>query len=442
MRNKNYGLSAMYVRLRRNALVLLTGSVAILIFGFVSSWLNAQSIGAKGVGVMFLFQSTVAIVQGFFSFGTQQPVIKIGREAIESGDMAALSDVVGACMTVDFLSSFFGAILGLFAVYFFSGWLGVPDDLKIFAYSYCAIILLSCTSWAGGVLRLLDKFKLMSLIQVIPQASLSVLYFFLYANGAGLRTYLLTYLIVGCVASVVLLVVAYTHVVQASGFAPKLVLIVSRYPQWVQLRSYLFTTSFTGTINSLRGNLDSLVLGFVGGAQLVGVYGILKQTAGALNKLSGIVSSIAFPEISLLAVKKDFVAARNLLVIMVRVGAVVGGVAVLFGTLFGAFFLESVFGADFGQGANALVAMIASAAIFLSAASFGGFVQAFISPEALLKINGVAFVAQLFLGLPSIYFGGLMGAACSQLVYSGLVWAGSWLLLHSFFRDQIHTRVS
>jgi O-antigen/teichoic acid export membrane protein len=163
----------------------------------------------------------------------------------------------------------------------------------------------------------------------------------------------------------------------------------------------------------------------------VGVYTVVRQVAGAFNKLAMAASSAIFPEVAALASKRAAAVARRLLNRLALLGLLLGLAGLAGMVVLGRPVLRIAFGPDFMAGYAALLLLGAAGAITLSGASFGGFVQAFASPVRLLQVYLGAFSVYVVAAPLLIYNLGLNGAPLAQLAFAMALWTGCWWALRN-----------
>lgn len=421
-------------RVRANLAVLLGSAGVATFLGFCTVAINARSIGAEGVGVIALFQSSAALLVGLFSFGTQQPLIKLGRQAIEEGRKSDVGSILLLGFVIDTLAAIAAGVVALIVVSFGAKYVGISQEYIELAKLYTVVIFLSGVASTNGVFRLLYRFHFVGAFQVF----VSLLLFFsscaLFYFSSPLYWYVYAYAFVYSFGSILQVLAAF-WLIKKSGFSFFGNLGVLGRPGFLSdFFSYIWTTNATGTINTLRANLDVLLLGFFFDSATSGIYSVVRQLAGVMNKITSAISIVVFPEVSLLAAKRDFAASFRLLKSLAVGGLFLGGLAVMIAAIFGEHVLAIGFGLQFRSGGAALNFLVFSSAIMMSAAAFGGFVQVYISPRALLNVYVFAFVAYVLVLFPAAYFAGLDGVAAGQLAFSLVVWFGCCIPL--FYRLQ------
>jgi O-antigen/teichoic acid export membrane protein len=158
----------------------------------------------------------------------------------------------------------------------------------------------------------------------------------------------------------------------------------------------------------------------------VGIYNVVKQIAGALNKVASASSAAVFPEIAVLASQKRLDDARGVVRKIAWFSVALGGCAVLASVLFGGYVLELGFGVDFRLGWRALVLLAVAATLSFASTPYSMFVQAVISPSRLMRAHVISFLTYLACAPVVIKVWSLNGAAVAQVVFSLVLLATCW----------------
>ncbi|MBB5985659.1 oligosaccharide flippase family protein [Sphingobium lignivorans] len=421
--------------IRRNLLILLGGTGSATLITFATVWLNARALGAEGLGVLTLIQAYVAFLGGFVSFGTQQSCIRLCTQAMSDGMPERLNIVTGIAIALDLLAGAAGGIIALIALPWFVSLNPALKPYLPYLLAYTLTVFLSGISAMNGVFRLFDAFGKVSLLQVIGAALNLIASGLLFMNDAPLEHYLVAFAANLALTNLLHFFLGF-RLLRRNGVLPSFRLEdLQRSPMMAEFISYSWTTWGTSTINSLRTRMDVFVLGYFWSTAVVGVYGVLRQVVGPMSKVIAAISSATFTETSRLAATGDLARARALLTRLALMGLVPGSVIILGTWLLGSFFLGLAFGPEFAAGGPALLVLVIGSTIMLSAATFGGFVQAFISPTRLLGIYLWAigaFLLTLIVAVPSL---GMVGAAMAQAISAVIIWGASWLVLRACFRS-------
>lgn len=410
-----------------------------MVLSLVTVAINARALGTAGLGVIALFQASAGMLIGVFSIGSQLPMIRLGRQAIEDGNRERVGVIAGLAILLDIGVAILAGLCALLLIRISPDLLGISREMQGLAQFYTIVIFFSGTSVANGLFRLLNRFKYIGYIQIIQGLLILAVAVTLYLGSAELPAYIIAYAVIQSATEFAKLLLT-LRLLRLEDipicFNPRRIrreAILSEY------FSYGWTTSLIGTIETLRKNSDTLFLGAIFGSSLVGIYAVVKQLTGAVNKAMGTVSSAAFPEVCALAARSDYSGARKLLNRFAILGMIIGACAVVMVAMMGDSILSQGFGNAFSAGYLPLLAMMVAVAINLSSISFSGFVQAFVSPQKLLKVFVMAFGLYVISAPILIYFAGIIGASVGQIIFAATVWLACWKILNGALpRNSLH----
>jgi O-antigen/teichoic acid export membrane protein len=172
------------------------------------------------------------------------------------------------------------------------------------------------------------------------------------------------------------------------------------------------------TVEGLRSNGDSLLVGATVSIEAAGIYNVAKQLAGVLRKLSTIYASAAFPEISALSAHGENLSAARIRRRMLWIGGTVGLIAILVTLVVGRPALGLLFGPRFEAAWIPLVILTAAAAAQLIGYTLSMYVQVYVGPEHLFKAYMGAIALFLLAVAPLTSAIAITGTAIAQLLFS------------------------
>ena len=439
MRIEVIDLPSILGRIAKNVGILMGATGIAAMLGFATVALNARSLGAEGIGIIALFQGSAAILTGLFNIGSQQPMIRLGRQAIEDHQNDRLAIIAGLAVLLDILAAFLAGLCALFLVWLVPGLIGLSDEMRNLAFFYTIVIFLSGTAASSGILRLLNCFHYIGAIQVANALLIFLAAGALFLSEATVGAYITAYALIYAATSVIQVVLA-VMLLRCKGiavrFKPREIRQSGILPEYF---AYGWTTSATSTLDTLRRDADALLLGAFFGPGVVGIYSVVKQLAGVFNKLSTSLYSSAFPEICFFETKRDYVGATGLRNRLVFFGLALGAAFTALAALFGEAILRMGFGEHFAEGSAALTLMLVAATVSSSAGILSMFVQVFVSPKRLLVIFLGAFVPYLFIAPMAIFNFGLIGAPIGQITFASGLWFGCWASLSTVLPRKIAT---
>lgn len=410
---------SLYRRMARNLLYLAGGTGASALFTMGAVALMARALSPAEFGHVVLLQTSALILRGFLSFGTQQPIIRLGAEALEAGETERLGRIVGLGLLYDMLAGTVSALVALLIILLAAGPLGLSDTLGsalVFAFALLFTGYLS----ANGIFRLLNRFGLLGLLQGGTAAVTFAAAAALYASGAGFSAFAWLWA-ASMVLSIQLQLWTALLLIRRSGARIRF--------SWRKLApddrrhffDYGWSTWGLAVVESTRMYGDSLLVGALVGVEAAGIYNVAKQVAGIVRKITDIYASAAFPEVSTLAARKDLAGARKLRARLVTAGGLAGAAGMLLVALAGQPLLAWGFGPAFAAGYFALLLLVVAAGLQLIAHPLAIYVQVFVSPARLFGIYAAGLALYLLAAPGGIFWLGTTGAALGQIFFSAVV---------------------
>jgi O-antigen/teichoic acid export membrane protein len=411
------GVRAIYRRLARNSAFLALGTIASALFLMLAVVLTARALTPREFGLLVLFQSATMMVATLMSFSTQQPVIKLGSSALAEGDMARLGRLIGLGLLLD-LSAATVATIGAFAFLAVGrGWIGIGEDQLPIAEAFAASLLFSGYLTSNGIMRLLDRFGLLSLIQAGGAALVLLATFILYRGNAPFEAYCWTWALFYALNAQLPL---WTGLVLArrAGIPIAFSGRAMHRDEIAIFFSYCWTTWGVATVEALRSNGDSLMVGALVSVEGAGLYNVAKQLAGVLRKFNTVYASAAFPEISAMFAHGEKGSADHVRRRMLWLGGLIGAVALVAALLLGRPVLGMLFGPRFEAAWLPLVILTAAAAAQMISHTFSMYVQVYAGPQRLFYAYMLAMTLFVLAVLPLTLAAALPGAALAQLLFS------------------------
>ena len=414
---RDLGAGAVYRRLARNSAYLAGGTAASALFMMLAAVLNARSLSAREFGLLVLFQSATTMVAVLMSFATQQPVIKLGSAALAKGDVERLGRIIGLGLLFDVAAAIVAAGLAFGFLAIGRDWVGIGGDQLGDASLFAGSLLFTGYLTANGIFRLLNRFGLLSLIQAGTAAALLAVTVWLYASGAPFRAYCWTWAVFFALNAQVPLVVGLL-LARRAGIKVRLAPARMATGDVRTFLAYCWTTWGVATIEALRSNGDSLLVGAMVSVEAAGVYNVAKQLAGVLRKANAIYASAMFPEVSALSAQGEVENARRVRRRILALSGLVGAVAVGAALIFGHLVLGLLFGARFEAAYWPLVILAAAAGSQLVSHTLSMYVQVYVSPERLFHVYLLAILLFAIVVFPLTSVLALTGTALAQLMFS------------------------
>nr|WP_281431834.1 lipopolysaccharide biosynthesis protein [Rhizobium setariae] len=339
---------------------MLTGNFSASLIGLAGFALTARALGPADYGILALCFAFTRAVERLVSFQSWQPLIKFGADALETGKLDDLRQLLKFGLLLDISAALLAWVVAVLLIYFASPLFGITDATRTFALIYCTVLPFQISGMPTAALRLYGRFSVLAYGQVfgsILRVLLCLLGVFL---SWGLLEFTLIWMGMQIATSVSMTLYAFAELRRQGlhgTFMAPLRGVTERFPG---LWRFALSANVSLTIRSSASEFDTLLVGYLADPTSAGLYHIAKRI-GRIAQQAGVqVQAVVYPELAKLWATRA-VGAFNQIVrqtqwILLGAGiALVGGIYVTIEPL-----LVWTAGADF-RGAAPLVTVQAVA---------------------------------------------------------------------------------
>ena len=422
-------------RVLRNAGLLLTGRVATGVLNLAILSIAAHALGAEEFGLIVLVQTYVQTITAVATFQSWQAVIRFGAIDVENKDMTAFHALLRFCTVLDIAGALLATVVAVAAVPLVGPWLGWNPDVMASARPYALVTLFAITATPTGLLRLHDRFDLLSIQSVVSPLlrliGVGLAAFF----GWTLAAYLAVWFVGGGVAGLVLIAMGW-HQAWRSGqlagfdtrpaawFAPP-----ARHPG---LWRFAILSNLHVTVQTVTGYLAPVLVGALAGPAQAGLFKIARDVATAITKPAELLNNSVYPEFARLASQGQWRAFPRLILRGGSMAAGAGALLVVIAVLIGTWFLGTFFGPDFVAAQGCMLLLGVAATLTIAGFAFDPALYAMGRPAIPLQVNTAAVLLYLpVLAVLTPTYGAL-GAGVAGLIASLAVFIamGAFTFIH------------
>ena len=171
--------------LLKNSSYLGVSKAVAAVCGLAFLALAGRGLGVLLFGTLILITSYVKAVSGIAKFQSWQLIVRYGGHGVAHGDPEHFKVATGFAFALDVVSGIAGLIVGAAILPFIAPQVGIEPQYLWLAMFYCTVLPIMSSATPDGVLRVLDRFDLISwagTVQPIMRALLCVVAFVMGAS--------------------------------------------------------------------------------------------------------------------------------------------------------------------------------------------------------------------------------------------------------------------
>ncbi|MEM0985264.1 MAG: lipopolysaccharide biosynthesis protein [Pseudomonadota bacterium] len=355
-------------RILKNMGLLFGGKTSAVLIGLVVLGIAARALTVEELGSLLLLHAFVALVTGVASFKSWQALIQYGTRPSKDGDLPRFQRLLRFTIGLDLLAALVAAILSVSAFLVIRTTLGLPDSVFGLALVHCLVSAANLRSTPLGVLRLHDRFDLISLYdQVVPFVRLvgaiaGVLI------GGGLGWFIGVWAVAAAATNIVMPALALRELRRRGEdkglFSAAPTLKAPEEGIW----RFVWMSNIDATISLFDKQMPTMLSGVLLGPAFAALFKIARDISDVFAKAARLLNQVLYPELVRLMTDGD--SARSVRIILytsLSLLAVGSGVAVLiriFGPALFSVALEPAY-----QGVAPIATLLVVAAALMGAAA-------------------------------------------------------------------------
>ena len=175
--------------LLKNSSYLGVSKIIAAIAGVATLAFAGRGLGVILFGMLILISSYIKAVSGIAKFQSWQLIVRYGGHGVAHGDPEHFQVATGFAFALDVVSGIGGMIVGAALLPFIAAWVGITPEYLWLGMLYCTVLPVMAGATPDGVLRVLDRFDLISWSGTLMPISRALLAGIAFAAGATLPVY-------------------------------------------------------------------------------------------------------------------------------------------------------------------------------------------------------------------------------------------------------------
>jgi O-antigen/teichoic acid export membrane protein len=175
--------------LLRNSSYLGVSKGVAALCGVATLAFAGRGLGVLLFGTLILITSYIKAVSGIAKFQSWQLIVRYGGHGVAHGDPEHFKVATGFAFALDMISGIGGMIIGAVLLPFVGTWVGIAPEYLWLGMLYCTVLPIMAAATPDGVLRVLDRFDLISWSGTLMPVARAVLAGLAFLNGATFPVY-------------------------------------------------------------------------------------------------------------------------------------------------------------------------------------------------------------------------------------------------------------
>lgn len=384
-------------RILKNVAFVFGGKTSAVLFGLVILIMAAKTLTTQELGSLLLLHAFVAFVSGVASFKSWQALIKYGVDPIKRGDKEQFQKILRFTIGLDLVAAVFAALLSTVLFLIFHPYIGELSDYVQLGVAYCLLSITNLRSTPTGILRLFDRFDLVSLHdQAIPIVRFTGAAIGLYL-GAGLEWFIMTWFFAALSSHIFMPLLALRELSRQGLleglFAKRPNLKAPETGLW----SFVWMSNIDATIDLTEKQLPTLLSGGILGASFAAMFKIARDVSDVLAKGARLLDDVLYPELVRLILDAKISRALRLIIrsTLILLATGFGLAAIVYVSGPGVF--EKLLTSELRGTSFVTTQLMVSAAFFAAAAPLYPALYALGEPGRATLVRGVTVISMLIL---------------------------------------------
>ncbi|EIZ79311.1 inner membrane protein YghQ [Novosphingobium sp. Rr 2-17] len=396
--------------------LVLSGKAGAGILSLGYLVLAARYLGPKDYGVLVLVHAYVTAVCGVIEFPSWQAIVRYGAEANSKGEAHRLSRLLRFGAKVELAGGACAVVAAMALVPFVGPHLGWSAKAMAFAPYYSFAVLGSVRSTPTGYLQLCGRFDLLGLHSLVQPAVRLIGTLIVIGCGWGVKSFLFAWLLAAMAEFAAMWGMGLWIAARRMG-----AVILRPEPGRVTEENagiwrFLLASNADVTLSDLTGRVAPLVIGWVMGPAMAGLFAVAQRATVILAQPAQILGSTSYAELAhIVAGGHGGKALRQTLLKVVGIALLAAVPVVLIVGLFPSQIIHLMAGSAYGAAAGVMIALVAARAVSLIGPPCTSALTALGHPARSMWANLLSSLAFLPLLPWLLHHFGLLGAGIQAI---------------------------
>ena len=411
----------------RNLRRLLAGKAVSALLQVVATLLMARTLAPAQFGLVVLLHSYVLVWSGLFNCKPFEAIIRYGVSALDRDDEQQLLRLLKLGFVVDLCTSVGATLLALGCVEFIGQFLAWDAEIVNYARLYSLVLLAGMTDTSKGILRLYNRFDLLSMQLAVAPILLCIGTSIAWYQELGMPAFIAIWALATLSERLFLLA---RGIGELRRQIPQGRLRAARLGNWRE--EFPGIVSFTNVVY-WQSNLDllpkhaaNLLVGIILGPEAAGLFRLARGLSSVLATPAVMLRQVLFPDLTRIWNRGE--AGFYWILTKTTTTAAACGMVIVFIVLaYGATLLETLAGAEYADASTVLGWLLFAATLDLCSSILRAAAYAMGEAGRVLRLNIAATLLYLttFISITEpigIAGPGIAATSAATMTFVGMIW--------------------
>jgi O-antigen/teichoic acid export membrane protein len=279
----------------KNSSYLGISRLIAAVCGLATFAFAGRGLGILLFGTLVLITSYIKSVSGIAKFQSWQLVVRYGSQGLAHGDPEHFKVVTGFAFSLDLLSGIAGMVIGAALLPIVGPWVGIHADQLWLAVVYCTVLPTMGAATPSGVLRVLDRFDLISSAGTLQPISRAILAGIAFAMHAPFAAYVAIWYVTDLAGDLIVWFLAWRELRRTGhwdGIRPTL-----RPDALPGAWKFAININLAASIEAVWGPVGRVLVGGLLGPAGAALFRVASALADAAQKPADLLGRAFYPEV-------------------------------------------------------------------------------------------------------------------------------------------------
>lgn len=276
----------------KNIMMVLSGDALATGLSLICLSLLIHAIGLEQNGVLIMVQTYCLLFNDIFNFQSFNAIIKYLPYEINNGNYKKIKEYIYQAFVLDVVTAMIASLFGFFCAPLVAKFMNWDYSIVTYIRVYLITVLFNLQGTPIGILRIYEKFNLVSYINVITSMIKLISYIFCVIYKMGLGSFLIVEIVGETIKNILMLLVAY-KVLKAQGLGG---FYKEKFKFDKEFFKFNFYINIIVTLDLPIGHISTFIINRYLGFSDNSIYKVFQKIGGVLQKVSTPISQVIYPE--------------------------------------------------------------------------------------------------------------------------------------------------